>query len=56
MEKKISTINIPSEIKTLDMLSPEEFNELLDQSIQEAENGELIPLEEALRSIMEDLK
>ena len=49
-------MTMPENIKTLDTISPEEFNEMMEEGIKQAENGDVVPLEEALAEIEEELK
>ena len=49
------SITLPPMPKTLDMMTEEEFHEMMRQSLEQARRGEVIPLDEAFAELEKDL-
>ena len=50
------SLTMPRGVQSLDMMSESEFDETLSVSLEQAKNGENIPLDEALDDIEKDIK
>ena len=48
------SVQLPSEIKTLDTMDDEEFDAMMESGLAQAKRGEAIPYEEALRQPVEE--
>ena len=49
------SIELPTEVKTLDTMTDEEFNEMMQTGLAQAKSGESIPYEEAFDNLMKGL-
>lgn len=49
------SVELPSGIKTLDTMTGEEFDEMMQAGLEQAKKGESIPYEEAFDRLMEGL-
>ena len=48
-------VELPSEIKTLDTMTDEEFDVMLENGLEQAKRGESVPYEEAFEQLMKGL-
>lgn len=49
------SVELPSEIKTLDTMSDKEFDEMMQTGLTQAKNGESVSYEEAFDQLMKGL-
>ena len=49
------SVELPSGIKTLDTMTDEEFDEMMQTGLEQAKKGESVPYEEAFDRLMEGL-
>lgn len=49
------SVELPSEIKTLDIMSDKEFDEMMQTGLTQAKNGESVPYEEAFDRLMKGI-
>ena len=49
------SVELPSEIKTLDTMTDAEFDEMMQTGLKHAKKGESVPYEEAFDRLMEGL-
>lgn len=49
------SVELPSEIKTLDTMTDAEFDEMMQTGLEQAKKGESVPYEEAFDRLMEGL-
>lgn len=49
------SVELPSEIKTLDTMTDAEFDEMMQTGLKHAKKGESVPYEEAFDQLMEGL-
>ena len=49
------SVELPSEIKTLDTMTDAEFDEMMQTGLEQAKRGESVPYEEAFDRLMEGL-
>lgn len=50
------SVELPSGIKTLDTMTDEEFDEMMQAGLEQAKRGESIPYEEAFDRLMDGLR
>lgn len=50
------SVELPSGIKTLDTMTDEEFDEMMQAGLEQAKKGESIPYEEAFDRLMDGLR
>ncbi|MDE7366414.1 MAG: type II toxin-antitoxin system RelB/DinJ family antitoxin [Lachnospiraceae bacterium] len=48
-------VELPTEIKTLDTMTGEEFDEMMQSGLAQAKSGESVPYEEAFDQLMKGL-
>ena len=49
------SVELPAEIKTLDNMTDEEFDEMMQTGLAQAKRGESVPSEEAFNQLMKGL-
>lgn len=49
------SVELPAEIKTLDNMTNEEFDEMMQTGLTQAKRGESVPYEEAFNQLMKGL-
>ena len=49
------SVELPAEIKTLDTMTNEEFDEMMQNGLTQAKSGESVPYEEAFHQLMKGL-
>lgn len=50
------SVELPSRIKTLDIMTDEEFDEIMQTGLEQAKKGESVPYEEAFDCLMDGLR
>ena len=50
------SVELPSEIKTLDTMTDAEFDEMMQTGLEQAKKGESVPYEEAFDCLMDGLR
>ncbi len=50
------SVELPSRIRTLDIMTDEEFDEIMQTGLEQAKKGESVPYEEAFDCLMDGLR